>query len=285
MSFPLENKTPTFSFEFFPPRDEKMKERLWESLTFLSKLNPQFVSITYGAGGTTKANTDELIRRITQNTQLSAAAHLTCVGQSKAEVLALADTYWQRGARHLVLLRGDMPNMGSYEPHPEGFSSTPQFIRAVLDVHPFEVSVSAYPEKHPESLSLESDLTLLKEKETAGAHRAITQFCFNDELFLRLRDKAADAGIRLPIVPGIIQTTNFKGLLSMAKKSGASVPASLAAAYSDPDLPLATRQALAIDIALQQCQNLKANGVEHFHFYTLNQKKVTTAVCSALLSS
>ena len=275
---------PKFSFEFFPPRDEKAKVRLWDSLLALSALEPCFVSITYGAGGTTRANTHKVVLRVVKETRLEIAAHLTSVGQSKEELLAIARDYWQAGVRHLVLLRGDMPEQKPYQQHPQGFRSTPEFISAVRALADFEISVSAYPEKHPESPSHKADLLLLKQKQDAGAHRAISQFCFDDEAFLRLRDEAVAQGIEIPIVPGIIQTTNFKGIAAMAHKSGARVPHRIVAAFDKAGESIEARRALAIDIALKQCENFLTNGVEHFHFYTLNQTKVTQAVCSALTS-
>lgn len=276
-------KKPSLSFEFFPPRDEAASVRLWDSLTYLARFKPKFSSVTYGAGGKTRENTHTIVSRILNETELDVAAHLTCVGQSQNELLDIAKRYWNEGVRHLVLLRGDMPDMGEYEQHKQGFNSTPDFIRAVKGCGDFEISVSFYPEKHPHSPSRKTDLDLLKQKQAAGATRAISQFCFDDEIFLRSRDEAISSGITIPIVPGIMPTTNFKGVVAMAKKSSTTIPNWLIEAYDGVE-DLTDRRQLAIDIALKQCDNLFSNGVEHFHFYTLNQVKITEAVCTAFIS-
>lgn len=277
-------RQPSFSFEFFPPRDEAALARGWKALTYLARFKPKFVSVTYGAGGKTRENTHTIVNRILAETELAVAAHLTCVGQSQNELLGIAKRYWNEGVRHLVLLRGDMPDMGEYKQHKNGFNSTPDFINAIKGCGEFEISVSFYPEKHPHSQFEKADLALLKQKQEAGAVRAISQFCFDDEVFLRKRDEAVTSGITIPIVPGIMPTTNFNGVVAMAQKSATSIPNWLSAAYDGIE-DLTERRKLAIDIALKQCDNLFSNGVEHFHFYTLNQIKVTEAVCTALLTS
>ncbi len=259
-----------------------MTASLWKALTSLAVLEPTFVSVTYGAGGKTGKRTHEIVHQILRQTDIAPAAHLTCVGQSCAELEKIVDNYWRGGIRHIVALRGDMPDMGAYVPHRDGFASTPEFITAIRKAGAFDISVSAYPEKHPESPSWQADIDLLERKVEAGASQAITQFSFDDEAHLRLRDRACARGIDIPIRSGIMPTTNFKGIAAMAQKCGARVPRWMAEAYEGHDDDLATRRKIAIDIAINQCENLRKDGMEHFHFYTLNQAKVTKAVCGAL---
>ncbi len=256
---------------------------LWKALSALVALEPVFVSVTYGAGGTTAKRTDEIVRRILRETEIDPAAHLTCVGQSRAALKRIVSDYWRDGVRHIVALRGDMPDMGAYVAPRGGFASTPEFITAIKQIGDFKISVSAYPEKHPESLSWQADMDLLQQKIDAGASQAITQFSFDDEAHLRFRDRARARGIKIPIRSGIMPTTNFQGVVAMAEKCGAQVPAWMVKAYQGHEDDLAQRRKIAIDIAVNQCENLRKHGMEHFHFYTLNQAKFTKAVCAALL--
>ena len=271
------------SFEFFPPKDDKAEEALWKSIKRLEPLNPQFVSVTYGAGGSTRTRTHDTVKRIRNETSLQPAAHLTCVGASKAETDEIIRGYWDAGIRHIVALRGDMPELGApYEPHPEGYQSTPDLIEGIKKIADFEVSVSAYPEKHPESKTLEADIELLKRKIEAGADRAITQFVFDTDRHAELLEKARAAGIDAPIVPGIMPTTNFKGIKRMAGRCGASVPDWLEEYYIGLDEDLPTRKLISAYVATEQVNTLRGYGFDRFHFYTLNQADLTFAICHVL---
>jgi methylenetetrahydrofolate reductase (NADPH) len=272
------------SFELFPPRTSDAEAQLWAALARLESLRPSFVSVTCGAAGTgAAADTVEAARAIGQRTRLRVAAHLTAAGRSREEVDAAAHEYWAAGVRHIVALRGDMPDLGaSFVPHPDGYAGSLELIAAVQRIAPFEVSVAAYPEPHPESRSLRGDLDLLARKAAAGASRAITQFCFRTEAIVRLRDHAARARIELPIVPGIMLATNFAATRRMAQRCGASVPDSLAARFDGLDDDLDTRKLLAAITAAAQVEQLRREGFEEFHFYTLNRADVVGAVCRQL---
>ena len=271
------------SFEFFPPKDDKAEETLWKSIKRLEPLNPQFVSVTYGAGGSTRERTHETVKRIRNETTLEPAAHLTCVGASKAETDEIIRSYWDAGIRHIVALRGDMPELGApYEPHPDGYQSTPDLIEGIKKIGNFEVSVSAYPEKHPESPSLEADIELLKRKVDAGADRAITQFVFDTDKHAAFLEKVRAAGIDVPLVPGIMPTTNFKGIKRMAGRCGASIPTWLEEYYIGLDDDLPTRKLIAAYVATEQVTRLRQHGFDRFHFYTLNQADLTFAICHVL---
>ena len=274
-----------FSFEFFPPRNSEMEEKLWHAMDILASFDPLFISVTYGAGGKTRDKTHYIVERVLRQTQLTPCAHLTCVGQTQEDLLSILKSYWDMGVRHIMALRGDMPDMGVYKPHKQGFQSTPEFIAVMKGLYDFDISCSAYPEKHPQSQSLKEDIELLKRKVDAGASRAVTQFCFDDDAFFRLQDLVAKAHINIPIIAGIIPTTNFPAIEKMAGKCGASIPDHIRQAFQDPDQPFALRREKAIDIALKQCENLRKHGIEHFHFYTLNQVKFTQSVCEALITS
>lgn len=275
--------TLTVSFEFFPPKTAQMEEQLWAALRRLAPLQPAFVSVTYGAGGTTRERTHATVARIARESALKPAAHLTCVGATRAEVDAVIAGYWEAGVRHIVALRGDMPDMARpYRPHPEGYQSTAELVAGIRRIAPFEVSVSAYPEGHPESPDIASDLDTLKAKVAAGATRAITQFAFETQAHLRLRDRAASAGIAIPIVPGIMPTTNFKGVERMSERCGASVPAWLRARYAGLEEDLEVRKLIAAAVAADQVAQLAREGFSQFHFYTLNQADLTYAVCRIL---
>jgi methylenetetrahydrofolate reductase (NADPH) len=263
------------SFEFFPPRNEEMEAQLWRSIARLAPLNPAFVSVTYGAGGSTRERTHSTIKRILAETDLKPAAHLTCVGASRTAIDEVVHDYLKSGIQHIVALRGDMPEPGPYAQVDGGYASTPELIRGIREIGPIEVSVSAYPERHPDSPSVEHDYALLKAKIDAGATRAITQFVYDTDVVLRFADRAYREGIRVPIVPGIMPATNFKGVARMAKRCGASIPPSL-----DDDLE--TRKLIAATVAAEQVERLRRHGFDAFHFYTLNQADLTFAICHLL---
>jgi len=271
------------SFEFFPPKTPEMEETLWRSIRRLEPLAPEFVSVTYGAGGSTRERTHATVKRILDETTLEPVAHLTCVGATRAEVDDVIRAYWDAGIRHIVALRGDMPELGApYRPHPEGYQSTPELIAAIRKIGDFDVIVSAYPEKHPESVSLDADIELLKKKVDAGATRAITQFVFDTEKHVRFLEKTQKAGISVPIVPGIMPTTNFKGTKRMSERCGASIPQWLEDYYVGLDDELETRKLIAAYVAAEQVNRLRAYGFDRFHFYTLNQADLTFAICHVL---
>lgn len=271
------------SFEFFPPKTPEMEQTLWRSIRRLEPLAPEFVSVTYGAGGSTRERTHATVKRILDETTLEPVAHLTCVGASRAEVDDVIRGYWDAGIRHIVALRGDMPELGApYRPHPEGYQSTPELIAAIRKIGDFDVIVSAYPEKHPESVSLDADIELLKKKVDAGATRAITQFVFDTEKHVRFLEKTQKAGISVPIVPGIMPTTNFKGTKRMAERCGASIPQWLENYYVGLDDELETRKLIAAYVAAEQVNRLRGYGFDRFHFYTLNQADLTFAICHVL---
>lgn len=271
------------SFEFFPPKSPQMEEQLWSALARLAPLKPAFVSVTYGAGGTTRERTHATVARIVRETALKPAAHLTCVGATRDEVDAVIRDYWEAGVRHIVALRGDMPDLARpYRAEPAGYQSTADLIRGIKAIGDFEVSVSAYPERHPDSTDFATDLAMLEAKIEAGATRAITQFAFDTEAHLRFRDQAAAFGIGVPIVPGIMPTTNFKGVVRMSERCGASVPDWLKARYAGLEDDLEVRKLVAAAIAATQVARLEAEGFTQFHFYTLNQADLTYAICRIL---
>jgi methylenetetrahydrofolate reductase (NADPH) len=278
---------PAVSFEFFPPGDEAMAQQLWQSVQRLAPLRPNFVSVTYGADGSTRTRTHEFVRRVLTETDLRVAPHLTCVGASCAEVLEIAQTYWQLGVRHLVALRGDAPTAnlsaeGRYLPHPGGFAYASDLVGGLRQTGDFEVSVAAYPEGHPETGTVEADLENLRRKVDAGARRAITQFFFETDLFLRYRDRCAASGIKANIVPGILPITRFPQLLRFAARCGASVPEWLRHRFDGLDDDPETRRMIAANVAIEQVQRLRQHGVEEFHFYTLNRAELAYAICHAL---
>jgi methylenetetrahydrofolate reductase (NADPH) len=268
------------SFEFSPPHTSEAEENLWKAIRRLEPLSPSFVSVTYGAGGSTRERTHATVKRIVDETTLKPAAHLTCVGHPKGEIEDILQGYWENGIRHIVALRGDMPNMtGTYSAHPDGYASTPELIAGIQKVAPFEVSVSFYPESHPDSPSLDHDIDLLKRKVDAGATRALGQFCFYNDSVARFRDKAAAHGIDIPIVPGLMPTTGFRGVERMTSRAGASMPAWLSRAYAGLDDDVETRRIVAAAVLAEQVQELRARGFRDFHFYTLNQANLTYAAC------
>ena len=270
------------SFEFFPPKTPEMEETLWRSITRLAPLAPRFVSVTYGAGGSTRERTHNTVRRILTETKLVPAAHLTCVAATCHEIDAVADAYWEAGVRHLVALRGDIPGGDTYHPTPGGYAYAAELVAGLRKRRDFELSVAAYPETHPEAHSPDADLDNLKRKIDAGATRAITQFFFDNWTYLRFVDRARKAGITVPIVPGIMPVTNFTQMCRFAKVAGATVPVSLARLFEGLDNDPETRKLIAATVAAEQCQQLAQAGVTEFHFYTLNRADLTYALCHML---
>ncbi|HEV8014579.1 MAG TPA: methylenetetrahydrofolate reductase [NAD(P)H] [Stellaceae bacterium] len=276
-------KAPRVSFEFFPPKTATMEASLWQAIIRLASLTPRFVSVTYGAGGSTRERTHATVARIRRETWLEPAAHLTCVGASRAEIDAVARAYWDAGIRHIVALRGDPPaGSAGYRPHPAGYPQAIDLVAGLKRVADFEISVAAYPEVHPEAASAAADLDHLKRKIDAGATRAITQFFFDVECFLRFRDRAAAAGIAVPIVPGILPIVDFAQARKFATACGASVPAWLEAEFADVGEDPRTRAAVAERVAVAQCRRLIAAGSDMLHFYTLNRADLVAAICASL---
>lgn len=271
------------SFEFFPPKTPEMEENLWRAVQRLAPLAPRFVSVTYGAGGTTRERTHATVVRIRRETALEPAAHLTCVGARRAEVDDVARHYWKAGIRHIVALRGDAPEgTGKFQPHPDGYASSTELVAGLKRVGDFEISVGCYPEIHPDSASSRAELAFLKRKIDAGATRAISQFFFDADTFFRFLDRARGAGITVPIVPGILPVTNFKQLLRFSSTCGASVPAWLADLFEGLDTDPETRKLVAATVAAEQCRRLQQGGVSEFHFYTLNRADLAYAICHIL---
>ncbi|NNF52519.1 MAG: methylenetetrahydrofolate reductase [Gammaproteobacteria bacterium] len=271
------------SFEFFPPANESMEATLWRSIQRLEPLGPQFVSVTYGADGSTRDRTHKVVRRILQETSLVPAAHLTCIGAKREEIREVAASYWQEGVRHIVALRGDPPKgSDKFEPTPGGYDYAVDLVKGLRDVGDFEISVAAYPEVHPEAPDARFDLQNLKRKVDAGANRAITQFFFRTERYLRFRDQCVAEGIDVPVVPGILPITRFPQMLKFAKMCGASVPNWLSERFEGLDDDAETRRMIAASVAIEQVTRLKEEGVSDFHFYTLNRCELTYAICHAL---
>jgi len=273
----------TVSFEFFPPKTEKMQETLWECIKRLEPLAPSFVSVTYGAGGTTRERTHDTVVRIARETSLKPAAHLTCVGHSQGEVDDIARRYWDEGIRHIVALRGDAPEgSGKYVPTPGGYDYAVDLVKGLKRIADFEISVAAYPEMHPDAPSAQFDLDNLKAKVDAGATRAISQYFFDVDVFRRFRDKAAAAGITVPILPGILPVTNFAQVQKFSAACGASVPDWMAKLFEGLDDDPDTRRLVAATVAAEQCRALAADGVTDFHFYTLNRADLAYAISHIL---
>jgi methylenetetrahydrofolate reductase (NADPH) len=270
------------SFEFFPPGDDAAAGHLWSAIERLAPLRPRFVSVTYGADGSTRSRTHDCVMRILRDTELVVAPHLTCVGAPRDEVIGIAEDYWRRGVRHMVALRGDPAPGSRYRPHPGGFDFGSDLVRGLRSAAPFEISVAAYPEGHPESGTVEADLENLKRKIDAGANRAITQFFFDTDVFLRYRDRCAAAGIRANIVPGILPITRFAQMVRFAERCGASVPEWLRRRFDGLDDDAETRRMIAAHVAIDQVQRLRRHGVEEFHFYTLNRAELAYAICHAM---
>jgi methylenetetrahydrofolate reductase (NADPH) len=272
--------SPSVSFEFFPPRTPEAEQHFSVVLERLAPLEPAFVSVTYGAGGSTRESTMQTLREIGVRTSLKRAGHLTCVGCPREEVDATIREYWEAGISHIVALRGDMPELGSaFVPHPDGYEGSVELIAGIRAIAPFEVSVSAYPETHPDSHSPARDLDLLARKIEAGATRAITQFCFINEHIVRLRERVDRAGIDIPIVPGIMFATNLTGLSRMAERCGTTIPSSYSERFEGLDDDLVARRIVTGMLAVRQIEELRREGFEEFHLYTLNQAEVIGAVC------
>jgi len=281
----LPNKSPKFSFEFFPPKSDEMEKKLWEAITKLESLNPEFVSVTYGAGGSTRERTHATVKRIGSETSLKAAAHLTCVNASRAEIDEIAHQYWDSGIRHIVALRGDMPDAGgAYIPHPEGYKYAADLVEGLKKIADFEISVAGYPESHPEAISAEDDFIHLKEKVDAGATRVITQFFFNADDYFRFLERARKIGISVPIIPGILPIANFAQATKFSKMCGAKIPERLMKLYEGADENPQYRNMISVITTTELCHKLMEGGVEQFHFYTLNRYELVQAVCGYLKS-
>ncbi|MBT8088950.1 MAG: methylenetetrahydrofolate reductase [Gammaproteobacteria bacterium] len=274
---------PSVSFEFFPPNTAAMEATLWNSIERLADLGPSFVSVTYGADGSTRERTHSAVERIIRDTELTPAPHLTCIGASRGEIDDIAREYWDMGIRHLVALRGDAPKgTDTYTPTAGGYAYATDLVAGLRNVADFDVSVAAYPEVHPEAPSADFDLENLKRKLDAGASRAITQFFFDADVFLRFRDRCAKTGIDSLIVPGILPITRFPQLERFADMCGASIPDWLRDRFDGLDDDEATRQMIAASVAIEQVRALQKEGIEDFHFYTLNRSELTYAICHAL---
>jgi methylenetetrahydrofolate reductase (NADPH) len=271
------------SFEFFPPKSEKMEQTLWESIKTLEPLAPRFVSVTYGAGGSTRERTHSTVERIARETGLTAAAHLTCVGASRDEVDEVARHYWEAGVRHLVALRGDPPELGApYCQHPDGYANAAELVDGLKRIADFDISVAAYPEMHPDSPTKQADLDNLRRKVDAGADRAITQFFFSADAFLRFRDDVAAAGMDIEIVPGILPVSNVAQTRKFAGQCGAAIPEWMDSLFEGLDELPEARKLIAATVAAELCGQLYAGGVRHFHFYTLNRAELSYAICHLL---
>jgi methylenetetrahydrofolate reductase (NADPH) len=273
---------PALSFEFFPPRSEALETQLWHCIRRLEPLAPRFVSVTYGAGGSTQERTHATVARIVGETTLVPAAHLTCVGATREAVDTVARQYWEAGVRHIVALRGDMPDGKPYAPHPQGYAGAAELVAGLRRVADFEISVAAYPETHPAAASAASDLDNLKRKLDAGATRAITQYFFEAETFLRFLDRCLAAGITAPIVPGIMPVTNFAQARKFSALCGATVPDWLGHLFEGTDDDHETRRMLAAAAAAELVRLLQANGIDEFHFYTLNRPDLVYAIARIL---
>jgi methylenetetrahydrofolate reductase (NADPH) len=288
-------RAPVVSFELFPPRDAACEARLWATLDRLAPLAPRFVSVTYGADGSTRERTHRIVEAIQRRTPLCVAPHLTCVGAARGEILEIARDYWHTGIRHVVALRGDPPVQrkdpgapaedparAPYVPHPHGFPFAVDLVRGLRSVADYEISVAAYPEGHPGAPSAQFDLVNLKRKIDAGANRAITQFFYDTDIYLRFRDRCAAAGIAASIVPGILPITQFPQVLEFASRCGASIPERLKHRFDGLEQDPGTRRLISAAVAIEQVERLQREGVDEFHFYTLNRAELTFAICHAI---
>ncbi len=274
---------PNVSFEFFPPKTAEMEEKLWETVKSLAPLAPSFVSVTYGAGGSTRERTHAIVERIAAETTLKPAAHLTCVNASRAEVDEVARAYWKAGIRHIVALRGDPPQgASSYLPHPEGYLYSCDLVAGLKKIADFEITIAAFPEKHPDSASFADDIDYLKMKIDAGATRAITQYFFDVEHYFRYIERIQKAGIKIPIIPGILPIGNFAQAKKFSAMCKASVPQWLENLFSGLDNAPQTRNMVAVNVATEQCRLLLDFGCNDLHFYTLNRADLTQAICHML---
>lgn len=281
-SRPLDQAPPALSFEFFPPRTEALESQLWTCIRRLEPLAPRFVSVTYGAGGSTQDRTHATVARIITETSLTPAAHLTCIGADRNAVDAVARRYWQAGVRHIVALRGDPPPGCAYAPHPDGYAYASDLVAGLRRVADFEITVAAYPETHPAAAGASADLDNLKRKLDAGATRAITQYFFDTELYLRFLDRCLAAGVTAPVVPGIMPVTNFAQAAKFSAMCGASIPGWLGRMFEGTEDDPETRRMVAVVVAAEQVRLLQANGVDEFHFYTLNRPDLTYAIAHIL---
>jgi methylenetetrahydrofolate reductase (NADPH) len=271
------------SFEFFPPKSDKMEKQLWDSVVTLAPLAPRFVSVTYGAGGSTRERTHATVARIIKEAGIPAAAHLTCVEASKADIREVAEAYWEAGVRHIVALRGDPPSEGElFKPHPQGYESAAALVKGLKKIADFDISVAAYPETHPQADCAQSDIDNLKRKMDAGASRAITQMFFDPEIFFRFRDTAAAAGIVQELVPGILPVSNVAQARKFSGLCGVTIPAWMDELYEGLDDHPSARQLVAATLTAEMCRKLYAGGVRHFHFYTLNRAELSYAICHLL---
>ena len=274
------------SFEFFPPKTDVAEQNLWQAIRRLEPLNPAFVSVTYGAGGSTRERTHRTVQRMLTETTLKPAAHLTCVEASRAEVDEVIESYKAIGVNHIVALRGDPPGAsgigGAYQPRADGYANATELTAAITRVGGFDVTVGAYPERHPESPSIEHDIDVLKAKIDAGATRAVSQFFFDIDAFLRFRDRVRAAGVNIPLLPGIMPVSNFAGLQRMCGSCGASIPQWLANHFDGLDDDPDTRKLLAASVAAETCARLQEEGFSDFHFYTLNRADLVYAICRVL---
>lgn len=275
---------PAVSFEFFPPKTAELEQKLWDSVTRLAPLRPRFASVTYGAGGSTRDRTHAIVRRMAEATNLAPAGHITCVAATRAEIDSVLRDYWSAGVRRIVALRGD-PTAGigaAYEPHPEGYAYASDLIAGARRIADFDISVGCYPEAHPQAGSLKAEIENLKRKIDAGADRAITQFFFDADIYLRFVEAARDAGITAPIVPGVMLQSNFKGLKRMAALCGASIPDRIAGLYDGLDDDAETRDLVTAHVAADLCNRLVEQGVDQFHFYTMNRAGLSLSTCRLL---
>jgi len=281
---PLNGKRALVSFEFSPPSTAEMEQKLWQAIQRLVPLAPRFVSVTYGAGGSTRDRTHATVRRIRQETVLEPAAHLTCIGAPREEIDEIVRDYWAAGIRHLVALRGDPPGGpdGVYTPHPGGYAYAADLVAGIRRIADFEISVGAYPEIHPGAPHMAAEIDNLKRKIDAGANRAITNFFFEPETYLRYLEAARAAGITIPIVPGIMPVSNFAGIVRFAGKCGAAVPGWMGHMFEGLDNDPDTRRLVAACQAVELCRRLQAEGVDEFHFYTMNRAELTVAICHML---
>jgi len=277
---------PRVSFEFFPPKTDEAEANLWKAIQRLAPLNPAFVSVTYGAGGSTRERTHRTVERILTETDLQPAAHLTCVDASREEVDAVIQGYKAAGVKHIVALRGDPPGGagigGVYRPREDGYANATELTAAISRVGGFDITVGAYPERHPESPSIEHDIEVLKAKVDAGATRAVSQFFFDMDAFLRFRDRVRAAGVTIPLIPGIMPVSNFAGLQRMCGSCGTSIPRWLAAHFDGLDGDPETRKLIAASVAAETCARLQEEGFADFHFYTLNRADLVYAICRVL---
>ena len=271
------------SFEFFPPKTAKMEEILWQTIGKLERLNPSMVSVTYGAGGGTRERTHATVTRILKETNLTPAAHLTCVGATKNEVDEVAHDYWRAGVRHIVALRGDMPTIGQkYKPKAEGYENAAELVAGLKKIGDFDISVAAYPEMHPDSNNLSDDIDNLKRKIDAGANRAITQYFFDVDVYFRFMDKVLSAGINGPIIPGIMPVTNFKMAKIFSERCGTSIPEWLGRIFQGLEDTPDIKKHIGSMVAAEQCLRLYRGGVKNYHFYTLNRAELTSTICHIL---